>query len=247
MAYTALGLGLFNAGMKIFGGMSKQRTEFENQKRQVRAANVQAQMQREAQNRQIRAQNSYAQYEYGIRKQMAQQQMQYNAEAAIRGYQSTQENRLMQLKQMAFERQNRAMQLLEAAGATSASIEGDNRSAQLAAAKATFGEYGRQKVQDAESVKDLNRQARHQMQDIFLQHKTANLEAYSQVAVQPYMQSELGPAAMMGMPRGPSFLSQALMIGGGIMDGLGTYNQFAAPQDRLGFKGIKATDINPNA
>lgn len=242
MGYTALGLGLFNAGMKIFGGMSKQRTEFENQKRQVRAANQQAQMQRDAENAQIRAQNSYAAYEYGERKKLAAEQMQYNAEAAIRGYKSTQENRLMQLKQMAFERQNRALQLLEAAGASAASIEGDNRSAQLAAAKATYGEFGRQQVQDAESVKDLNRQARHQMEDIYLQHKTANFEAYSQIAIQPYMQRELGPAAQMSMPKGPSFLSQALMIGGGIMDGLGTYNQFAAPQDRIG-GGIRLEDI----
>ena len=136
MAFTtALGLGLFNTGLKIFSGFSQQRTQHENQKRQVRAANIQAQMERDAQNRQIRAQNDYAMYEYGVRKQLAQQQMQYNAQAASLAYTKTQENRAMQLKQMAFARANRGAELLEIVGANAAAIEGDNRSAELAAAR----------------------------------------------------------------------------------------------------------------
>lgn len=229
-----LGFGLFNAGLKIFGGMSKQRQQHEAQKRQVKAANRQAMMERQFQNEQIRSQNSYAAYEYGVRKQIAQQQMAFNKMAANKAYTGVQANRVMKLKQMAFSRADRHAELLEAVGANQASIEGENRSAQLAAAKSTYGRWGRQQVQDAEMVKDTNQASIRQMDDISLQHYSADLQAYSQIAVQPYMQKELGPAAMMSMPKGPSGLNTALMIGGGLMSGLGTYNQFAAPQNRIG-------------
>lgn len=229
-----LGFGLFNAGLKIFGGMSKQRQAHEAAKRQTRAYNQQAIAQHAAQNAEIRRQNSYAMYEYGKRKEIAAQQMQFNAEAATRGYITTQENRLMKLKQMAFARADRDAELLEAVGANAASIEGDNRSAQLAAAKATYGRYGRQQVQDIEMVKDANRQGIRQMEEINLQHRSADLQAYAQIAVQPFMQSQLAAPALRSMPKGPSALQNALMIGGGLMSGLGTYNQFAAPQNRIG-------------
>lgn len=244
--YEALGLGLFNAGLQIFGGMSKQRQTYEAQKRQVRSANQAAAAQRAFENEQIRAQNNYAMYEYETRKRLANQQIRFNAEAAQRGYIGAQENRVMKLKQIAFARADRTAELLEAVGANTAAIEGDNRSAQLAAAKGTYGRYGRQQVQDIEMVKDANRQTIRQLEEINLQHRTADLQAYSQIAVQPFLQSELGPAAMQSMPKGPSFLNQALMIGGGLMSGLSTYNQFAAPQDRFGFKGIQSKDINFN-
>ena len=242
---VALGLGMFNAGLKIFGGMSQQRQQHEAAKRQTRAANQAAAAQRAFENQQIRAQNDYAMYEYNVRKQLAGQQIKFNAEAAQRGYLGTQENRVMKLKQMAFARADRAAELLEAVGANAAAMEGDNRSAQLAAAKSTYGRYGRQQVQDIEMVKDANRQSIRQMEEINLQNRTADLQAYSQIAVQPFLQAELGPAAMQSMPKGPSGLSTALMIGGGLMSGLSTYNQFAAPQDRIG-GGVNIKDLFKN-
>lgn len=238
-----LGFGLFNAGLKIFGGMSKQRQEHEAQKRATRAYNQNAIAERQAQNAEIKRQNSYAMYEYGVRKQLAQQQIQFNKEAATRGYVATQENRLMKLKQLAFSRADREAELLEAVGANTAAMESDNRSAALANAKATYGRYGRQQVQDREMVMDANRQAIRQMEEIHLQHRTADLQAYSQIAVQPYMQSELGPPALRSMPKGPSGLNTALMIGGGLMSGLSTYNQFAAPQNRIGYGGPQEVKI----
>ena len=230
----SLGLGVFNAGLQIFGGMSKQRQAHEAAKRQTRAYNQQALAQHAAQKAEIKRQNEYAMYEYGVRKQMAAQQMQFNAEAATRGYVTTQENTLMKLKQMAFARMDRDAELLEAVGANAASMEGDNRSAQLAAAKSTYGRYGRQQVQDAEMVRDANIQGVRQMEEINLQHRTADLQAYAQIAVQPYMQSMPAAPALRSMPKGPSALQSALMIGGGLMSGLSTYNQFAAPQNRIG-------------
>lgn len=231
---VSLGLAAVNAGLKIFGGMSKQRQQHEAQKRQVRAANRAAIAQRNAANAEIRRQNSYAMYEYGVKKQMAEQQMQYNKEAATRGYITTQENRIMKLKQMAFARIDRDAELLEAVGANAAAMEGDNRSAALADAKATYGRFGRQQVQDRETVMDANRQSIRQMEEINLQHRTQDLQAYSQIAVMPYLQQELGAPALQRMPKGPSGLNTALMIGGGLMAGLGTYNQFAAPHQRIG-------------
>ena len=231
---VSLGLAAFNTGLKIFGGLEKQRQEHEQAKRDARAYNRQAIAQHQAQNEEIRRQNSYAQYEYETRKRIAEQQKQFNAEAAARGYAGVQENRLMKLKQMAFERSNRDAELLEAVGANAAAMEGDNRSAQLAAAKTTYGRYGRQRIQDQEMVRDANRQSIRQMEEINLQHRSDDLQAYAQIAVKPFMQKELSAPTLRSMPKGPSGLNTALMIGGGLMGGLATYNQFAAPHQRIG-------------
>jgi len=234
MSIFAAGLGLAQAGMSIFGGLDQQNRAYRDQKRAIKQQNQQAAMARNFQNLQIRRQNEYAAQAYEAKKGIYNQQKALNLEAAQRAYTGAQINRDRQLTAIAFNREDRTAQLLEAVGVNAASIEGGNRSAQRAAAMSTFGRFGRQQVQDRMQVRDLNESTRIQTGDIFGQLKNANLQAYSQVAIAPYMQSELPPAFQMAGPSKPSGLSTALMIGGGILGGLSTYNSFAAKQDRIG-------------
>ena len=237
MSIFAAGLGLAQAGMSIFGGLDQQNRAYRDQKRAIRQQNQQAAMARNFQNLQIRKQNQYAQQAFQVKKGLVAQQKALNLEAAERAYAGVQINRDRQLTAMAFNREDRTSQLLEAVGANAASIDPGNRSAQRAAAMRTYGRFGRQQVQDQMQVRDLNESSRLQTSDIFGQLRAANAQADAQVAIAPYMQSELPPAFQMAGPSRPSGLSTALMIGSGILGGLSTYNSFAAEQDRIGYSG----------
>jgi len=229
-------MGLGSMGLNIFGGLSERDRAYRDQKRAIRQQNQQAAMARNFQNLQIRKQNQYAQQAFQVKKGIVAQQKALNLEAAERAYAGVQINRDRQLTAMAFNREDRTSQLLEAVGANAASIDPGNRSAQRAAAMRTYGRFGRQQVQDQMQVRDLNESSRLQTSDIFGQLRAANAQADAQVAIAPYMQSELPPAFQMAGPSGPTGLSTALMIGQGFMGGIQTYNQFAPGDAQLGRK-----------
>lgn len=232
----AMVMGFGSMGLNIFGGLSERDRAYEQQKRQIQERNRQAAAERNFQNLQIRKQNEYARQAYEVQKGLYTQQKQLNLEAANRAYESAQLDRGRQLTAMAFNRNDRMAQLLEAVGANTAAMEGNNRSAELAFAKQTYGRFGRMERQDELQVMDVNETSTLRMRDIGHQHKAADLQAYSQVAIAPYMQSELPPAMKMSMPSEPSGLSTALMIGQGFMGGIQTYNQFAPGDSQFGRK-----------
>ena len=230
---VSLGFAAVSAGMNIFSGFQKQDSAYRQQKQAIEQRNAQAVMARNAANLRIRSQNAYAAQAYNIQKGIYKQQVALNNEAAERAWLGASLNRDRQLTALAFQRQDLAAELLEAVGANTASIEGDNRSAQLAAAKRTYGRFGRMSNQADMQVDDINEGARMQVRNIAGQLKQQNLQAYSQVAIAPYMQQELGPAAQMAGPSRPSGLSNALMIGQGLLAGASMYNSLAAPQDKI--------------
>jgi hypothetical protein len=223
ISFGALGLAGLGAGLDMFGKFSAQDRQYKQQKQAVNQRNAQAVMARNAQNLQA----------HQIQKGIVKQQIALYNEAAERAYLGASLNRDRQLTALAFQRQDLAAELLEAVGANTASIEGDNRSAQLAAAKRTYGRFGRMQTQAEMQVDDINESARMQVKDIAGNVKARNLQAYSQVAIAPYMQQELGPAFQMAGPSRPSGLSNALMIGQGLLGAASTYNSLAAPQDKI--------------
>lgn len=220
-------------GLDVFGGLTSQNQAYEQQAQMIELQNQQAAQMRAYENAQIQKQNEYTAMVYETQKQLYSEQLKLNSEAADRAYQGIYMNRNRQLTAMAFARQDRDMQLLEAVGAGAAAIEGDNRSAELALAKKTYGREGVMRAQEQLAIRDVEESTKLNVQDTYGQLKAANQQAYAQVAIPPYMQSMLPPAAMMPMPSGPSGLSTGLMIGDSLMSGMGVYNSLAAPQDKL--------------
>lgn len=225
MVLPAIGLGLASAGLNFFGAKSSADAAHRQAKQQTKLANQQSMAQRAFENLQIRKQNEYTRQAYDTQKQLYGQQVQFNQDAANRAYDGIQINRNRQFRQMAFSRFDMTNELMEAVGANQAGMEGDNRSARLAAAKSTYGRFGQQQAQMQEQTGDINRDARMQMRDTALQQYGADLQAYSQVAIAPYMQSELPPAMQMPMPK--NNFNTGLAIGSAVMGGLSTFNQFA--------------------
>ena len=235
MVLPAIGLGLASAGLSFFGAKSSADRANRQAREQVRMQNMQAMQERNFQNLQIRKQNEYARQAYETQVGLYEQQRQFNSEAANRAFTGVQLNRNRQLTAMAFQRQDRTNQLLEAVGANEAAIEGSNRSARLAAAKRTFGRFGVQEAQADLQTRDINTDSIRQMEDVSRQAYQADLQAYSQVAIAPYMQSELPPAMQMSMPK--NNFNAGLAIGGALLGGLSTYNQFAPTKSRIGYSG----------
>ena len=233
ISWGALALAGAGGALDFFSKKSAADSQYRQQKQAVEQRNAQAVMARNVANLRIRSQNAFNAKAYEITKGIVKQQIALNNEAAERAYLGASLNRDRQLTALAFQRQDLAAELLEAVGANTASIEGDNRSAQLAAAKRTYGRFGRMDTQADMQVDDINEGARLQVKDIAGKLKAQNLQAYSQVAIPPYMQKELGPAFQMSGPSRPSGLSNALMIGQGLLGVAGTYNSLAAPQDKI--------------
>ena len=229
----SLGFAAVSTGLSLFQGFSSQDSAYRKQKQAVQQQNLMAAMQRNQANLRIRKQTEYNAAAYEIKKGIVKQQQALNLEAAQRAYLGAAINRDRQLTALAYQRQDLAAELLEAVGANAAAIEGGNRSAQLAAAKRTYGRFGRMETQIGRQAENINTDTRLRSEDIQGQLKAANLQAHAQVAIAPYMQQELPPAFQMAGPSRPSGLSNALMIGQGLLGGASMYNSLAAPQDKI--------------
>ena len=193
MAWEALAIAVAGAGLDYFKGKSASDLKRKQQKRAHAAQVAQQYAARNFQNLQIRKGNEYRQRIWEEKVNVYNQQVQFNEEAAARAYEGAQINRNRQLQAFAFQLSDRQAELLEAVGANAASMEGDNRSAQLAAAKMTFGRYGRQRAQSFQQVMDLNADTRRYLDGIHRQHITANFAAKSRLGVPPMMQAEIPP------------------------------------------------------
>lgn len=193
MAWEALAIAVAGAGLDYIKGKSASDLKRKQQKREHAAQVAQQHAARHFQNLQIRKGNEYRQRIWEEKVNVYNQQLQFNEEAAARAYEGAQINRNRQLQAFAFQLSDRQAELLEAVGANAASMEGDNRSAQLAAAKMTFGRYGRQRAQSFQQIMDLNADTRRYMDGIRRQHITANFAAKSKLGVAPMMQAEIPP------------------------------------------------------
>ena len=233
MVWPAVGLGIAQAGLGFLSSYSASQRQHKQAKQQVRFQNQQATAARNAQNLQIRSQNAYTKMAFGIKKQLVETQKKLNINAAERAYTGAYMNRDRQLTALAFSRNQRQQELLEAVGAANAAMESDNRSAALAYAKNTWGRYGQQSVEDKEQVSNVNEGTKLTIADTQGQLEARNAQLDAQVAIPPYMQQELPPAMQMAVPDGPSALDIGLMAGGAALGGLSTYNQFAPSQFKV--------------
>ena len=224
MAWEALAIGLAGAGLDLLKGKSAADLQRKQQKR-AHAANVAAQhAQRNFQNLQIRKGNEYRQRIWEEKVNIYNQQLEFNEEAAERAFEGAQINRNRQLQAFAFQLDDRRAQLLEAVGANAASMQGGNRSAELAAAKLTYGRYGRQRAMDFRQISDLNQDTERYFDSIYRQHIQANFAAKSQLGIPPMMMDEIPPQNFAE----PVFTQYNPWLGGAsaAFTGLSLYNQF---------------------
>ena len=231
--FGALGFSLLSGGLNVFNQYNQSNTQLKQARRRVAHENAMAQASRNFQNLQIKRSNEYQRQAFETQKGIYRQQVAFNNDAANRAYEGIQFNRNEQLAAVAFQRQDIAQNLLRAVGANNASIDPGNASAARAADMGTIGVAGKQQTQLGKTVKGIDIGAQQSMRDAAAQQYNADLQAWSQVAIAPYMQSELPPAVSAPMPQGMSGLSQGLMIGGAVLGGLGSYNQFAPDDDKL--------------
>lgn len=196
-----------------------------------------AKLQNKFQNESILQQNKHTLKIYDAKIDQYEEQLQFNEEAANRAFNGIQVNRNRKLTQLAYERQSRAAQLLEALGANDASIAAGNKSAQLAAQKATWGEYGRNAESLNRQERDMRYDAMYQAEDMARNFAFQQYQAGIPTSVEPLLQNLVpmmpsAPPPVFNAPQSPNYssgMSNALMIGNAAMAGYNAYNMFNKP------------------
>ena len=209
-----------NIGMKAY---ENDRAFKQAKERQLadRAARDQARAQ---QNQAIQTRNSQRLMLHDYKKGVHERNVSYIQDAFNRADMGAMLDRDRLLTQKAFERENRQIELLEAMGANNAAMEGDNRAARLFNLKRTLGRYGRGEVGDKLSVMEINEDTPRKKEALARQAQNDIQRSYDTIAIPPFLESSLPPTTpRIGGPQPPSFLSNALMIGKGVIDGYQTY------------------------
>ena len=253
------GAGLSYFGQKASADASKKQAKYQwqqqvNQSLHSHQANMQAwrhnkqvaELQNKFQNEQLLQSNKHTLQIFGARLDQFAEQVKFNEDAATRAFQGIQENRNRALTQIAYERQDRAAALLQAMGANDASMNPNNRSAQLQADKATWGNYGRNAARLAATDATIEYDAFKQAQDLQRQFAYQNYQAGIPTSVPPQLQSLVPmmpapPPPQLNIPSRPDFssgMSNALMIGNAAMAGFGAYQQFAKPTMKAPSQGM---------
>ena len=216
-------------GMSLFG-QDAQNTEA---RRQRNFAQQQQDFQRNQQNLRIRAANQRAQEIYGKQLQVHSAQMDFNREAAQRGFVSEQERMNEAFQQSAFSTAAQRRQLMAAMGANAAAGQGRGRSFERASMMGTLGTFGRMQAERAEQLSSMKRQSSRNLQGIARQQYGADLASYQNVMVQPMMQQEIarGPR----LPFAPT--NNLLGIGQAALGAFQTGYGLTAPGES--FLGIK--------
>lgn len=202
-------------------------------RRQRNFAQRQQDFQRNQQNLRIRAANRRAQEIYGKKLQVHSAQMEFNREAAQRGFISEQERMNEAFQQSAFSTAAQRRQLMAAMGANVAAGQGRGRSFERASMMGTLGTFGRMQAEKAEQLSSMKRQSGRNLQGIARQQYAADLASYQNVMVKPMMQQEIarGPR----LPFAPT--NNLLGIGQAAMGALSTGYGLTAPGDSFfGFK-----------
>lgn len=217
IAGASAGLGI---GMKAY---ENDRAFQQAKKRQLadRAARDQARAQ---QNEAIQLRNRQRLIMHDYKKGIHERNVSYIQDAFNRADEGALIDRDRILTQRGFARQNRQIELLEAMGANTAAMEGDNRSARLANLKRTLGTYGRNEYQDKLGITDINEDSVRKRESLFRQAQNDIQRSYDTIAIPPFLESTL-PATTPRIdgPQPTSFLSNALMIGQGLVGGYQTY------------------------
>ena len=222
MAGLQMGLGLFNQG-----------AEQSEARRQARFAQRQQDFQRNQQNLRIRAANRRAQEIYGKQLQVHSAQMDFNREAAQRGFITEQERMNEAFQQSAFSTAAQRRQLMVAMGANAAAGEGRGRSYERASIMNTLGNFGRMQAEKAEQLGSMKRQSRRNLQGIARQQYAADLASYQNVMVRPEMQQEIARGPRIPMPSSNNLLGIANTAFGAFQTGM----SLTAPGESfLGFK-----------
>ena len=270
------GAGLSYFGQKASADASKKQAKYQwqqqvNQALHSHQADMQAwrhnkqvaELQNKFQNEQLLQSNKHTLQIFGARLDQFAEQVKFNEDAATRAFQGIQENRNRALTQIAYERQDRAAALLQAMGANDASMNPNNRSAQLQADKATWGNYGRNAARLAATDATIEYDAFKQAQDLQRQFAYQNYQAGIPTSVPPQLQSLVPmmpapPPPQLNMPSRPSFssgMSNALMIGNAAMAGFSAYQQFAKPTmkaptgggSKMGGYGVNSSNYSQSA
>jgi hypothetical protein len=229
MDLFSLGIAAAGAGLDFFGNRAKSQQALRSRNQQIRIQNRQARIATELQNQQIRDRNAYAAQEYEQRKRLAKQQIGFNRDAANQAYMAENLRLQDQLTQAAFQRSGMQRQLLEAVGYNAAMNEGNRgRSFERASAMGTYGDFGRSMAQMGASLQSMRGQSASNIRRLHQQHRQADFNAFSQVAIAPYMQRELPPAFQMPTQKSSGF-NTALQIGQSLLGGVSTYASLAAP------------------
>lgn len=222
------------AGLQMGLGFLNQQAESSEAQRQARFAQRQQDFQRNQQNLRIRAANRRAQEIYGKQLQVHSAQMDFNREAAQRGFVTEQERMNEAFQQSAFSTAAQRRQLMAAMGANAAAGEGRGRSYERASMMGTLGTFGRMQAEKAEQLGSMKRQSGRNLQGIARQQYAADLASYQNVMVKPMMQQEIARGPRIPMPSGNNLLGIANTAFGAFQTGM----SLTAPGS--GFLGFKA-------
>lgn len=222
------------AGLQMGLGFLNQQAESSEAQRQARFAQRQQDFQRNQQNLRIRAANRRAQEIYGKQLQVHSAQMDFNREAAQRGFVTEQERMNEAFQQSAFSTAAQRRQLMAAMGANAAAGEGRGRSYERASMMGTLGTFGRMQAEKAEQLSSMKRQSGRNLQGIARQQYAADLASYQNVMVKPMMQQEIARGPRIPMPSGNNLLGIANTAFGAFQTGM----SLTAPGS--GFLGFKA-------
>lgn len=222
------------AGLQMGLGFLNQQAESSEAQRQARFAQRQQDFQRNQQNLRIRAANRRAQEIYGKQLQVHSAQMDFNREAAQRGFVTEQERMNEAFQQSAFSTAAQRRQLMAAMGANAAAGEGRGRSYERASMMSTLGTFGRMQAEKAEQLSSMKRQSGRNLQGIARQQYAADLASYQNVMVRPEMQQEIARGPRIPMPSGNNLLGIANTAFGAFQTGM----SLTAPGS--GFLGFKA-------
>lgn len=211
--------GLASAGLNIGMNIAQSEQAYNQAKRRQVAERRQRQLARANANLQIREQNARRLELYNHKLQVHEQNLGFIRDAANRAFVGTQVDYNRQLASLAFQRNNRQQQVLETLGASRAAGEGRGRSYDLQQAKRISGRAGVMEAQENMQRQDLKENTMRKLEGFSRQAYQSAIQSYNTVAITPYLQRELPPAATIPGPQPPSFLSNALMIGQGLMGG----------------------------
>ena len=140
--------------------------------------------------------NEYIKNVWSYKMKRYEQQLAFNEEAAIRGYMGEQMNVMNQISAFMFQQSDLLNELTQQSGQLAAKgISG--RAAILSEAKNTFAAYNRSRLMSAQNLsRDINA-GQGAIEQITRDRYQADLDAYSEVAVQPQLEQYM-PQAMPG-------------------------------------------------
>lgn len=225
----SLGIAAASAGLQFFGDYSKSQQGLSQRNRSIRFQNKARRQRTNLQNLQIADRNRYKANEYKTLKEQYQAQLGYNQQAADLAYEAESARMYDMYTQAAFKRSGLQRQLLESAGYNAAMNEGNRgRTFDRGSDMSTYGRYGGANQQLVASMLSQRGQSVRNRQNIALSQYGRNLQAFSRVAVAPYMQRQL-PAPMQIPEQSSSGFNTMLQIGNAALTGLSTYSALAAP------------------